>query len=274
MKRIICHWTAGGYHANALDKKHYHFIFEGDGNEVPGDFPISANEKPIKGKYAAHTLNCNTGSIGLSMACMRGAKERPLDYGPSPMKHTQWNAMTEKAAELCIQYGIEVTPKTVLSHAEVQENLGIKQRSKWDFTVLPFSPGMNGAKECGDRLRNNVAFDIKQLQPSPLLPKPTAKKDMAEIHLRKSGSRTIKNSDFGQRVAGAGAIISTVSVAAQETTGILNDIPYWLWPVLVIAGCAGIYWYMRKIKQARVSDHISGVHKGRQENQEFTGENM
>lgn len=135
----------------------------------------------------------------------------------------------------------------------------------------------------GSRVTVDVSEELKRAFekmgqsdiPTPVQPpKPTTKKDVAEAHLRDSGSRTIKSGDMGQKIAGAGAAISTISVAAQETTGILESIPYWLWPLLAIAGCAGIYWYMRKIKQARVNDHISGVHTGRQENQEFTGENM
>ena len=31
LKRIIIHWTAGNYKANATDKKSYHYIVEGDG---------------------------------------------------------------------------------------------------------------------------------------------------------------------------------------------------------------------------------------------------
>jgi hypothetical protein len=57
----------------------------------------------------------------------------------------------------CRRYDIPVTPKTVLSHAEVQNNLGIKQRGKWDISRLAVDPSMNGAKACGDLLRASVA---------------------------------------------------------------------------------------------------------------------
>ena len=164
MKRIIAHWTAGGYVATGLDKKHYHCITQGDGTEVFGDLPVSANAYPIKGKYAAHTLNCNTDSIGVSMACMRGAAESPLNYGPSPMKRVQWDAFVGRVAKWCIKYEIPVTPKTVLSHAEVQHTLGKKQRGKWDFTVLPPFPELKGAKACGDKLRADVAARIAKIK--------------------------------------------------------------------------------------------------------------
>src|SRR5690606_21599103 len=51
---------------------------------------------------------------------------------------------------------IAVTPKTVLTHAEVQANLGIKQRNKWDIAVLPFDRKVVGAKAIGDKLRSEV----------------------------------------------------------------------------------------------------------------------
>lgn len=162
MKRIVCHWTAGAWKASALDRRHYHFIFEADGAEVRGEFSVAANRRPVKGKYAAHTLNCNTGSIGLSMACMAGAVENPFDPGRFPMTEAQWRAMVAKAAALCRQYSIPVTPTTVLSHAEVQSNLGIRQRGKWDFTRLPFAPELKGAKACGDRLRADVAAAMRK----------------------------------------------------------------------------------------------------------------
>lgn len=159
MKRIICHWTAGTHKTNDIDKKHYHFIYEGDGQIVSGIHPIEANAEknaPLKsGKYAAHTAKCNTGSIGLSMACMAGAQEGKTN-GQYPMTRIQFMIMCKDAAMFCRKYNIPVTNKTVLSHAEVQANLGIKQAGKWDFTVLPFEPQLKGAKACGDFMRDCV----------------------------------------------------------------------------------------------------------------------
>ena len=50
-----------------------------------------------------------------------------------------------------------VTPHTVLSHAEVQQALGIKQRGKWDISHLAFDPWGIGAKACGDIFRAQTA---------------------------------------------------------------------------------------------------------------------
>ena len=37
MKRIVCHWTAGGYRAGDHDRESYHILIEGDGRLVRGD---------------------------------------------------------------------------------------------------------------------------------------------------------------------------------------------------------------------------------------------
>ena len=299
MKRIICHWTAGGYKATSVDRKHYHFIFEGDGNEVAGIFPVSANRRCVKGKYAAHTLRCNTGSIGLSVACMRGAVERPLDVGRSPMTQTQWKAMCRKAARLCIEYGIEVTPRTVLSHAEVQTTLGIKQRGKWDFTVLPFAPHLAGADQCGERLRADIRREISRFGKPPsyeaeilseqagTAPGTRAamegswERSDALDHLRQNGSRTIKSGDMLDKVSVAGASATGAVYALGELTDALKTLPAWLLPLLVVGGFIAVFWYVRKIKSARIDDHLTGAHGGRPQNPEyninpgeFTGENL
>lgn len=159
MKRIVAHWTGGGHKANATDKKHYHFIVEGGGRVVPGNHPVSANKGPLSPRqYAAHTRGLNTGSIGISMACMAGAVENKTN-GRYPMTEKQFEAMCEKISQLSIQYNIPVNRRTVLSHAEVQDTLGVKQRNKWDFNILPFN-GMRGAKRCGDYMRSRVRSHI------------------------------------------------------------------------------------------------------------------
>lgn len=157
MLRVICHWTAGGHKATSFDREHYHLLIEADGKLIRGLPSIKLNEAPAKKGYAAHTLNCNSGSIGVSLCCMANAVESPFDAGKSPMTETQWDTLALVVADLCRVYKIAVTPKTVLSHAEVQENLDIPQRGKWDFTRLPFDPSVRGAKACGDKLRAAVA---------------------------------------------------------------------------------------------------------------------
>ena len=157
MARIIAHWTAGSYTVSSTDAEHYHFIWGGDGIVVRGDNTVVDNESTSDGEYAAHTKDCNTGSIGVSMACMAGAKENPFDSGLYPMRKAQWDGMCRGIAELCAFYKIAVTPKTVLSHGEVQSTLGIAQNGKWDFTHLSWDQSVVGAKACGDLMRAQVS---------------------------------------------------------------------------------------------------------------------
>lgn len=161
MSRIICHWSAGGYVVSDVDKEHYHFIAGGDAKWVRGDHTVADNLNTGDGDYAAHTLGCNTGSIGISLACMAGAIESPFKPGPYPMKREQWTTLVAAVAQLVDNYQIPVNPKTVLSHAEVQQNLGITQRGKWDYTRLPFDPSVVGAKAVGDKLRAEVMALLK-----------------------------------------------------------------------------------------------------------------
>lgn len=161
VQRVILHWTAGGHRATEFDRKHYHILIEADGRSVRGVPSIALNTMPkAKAGYAAHTLNCNTGSIGVSMCAMMGAVERPFKPGPYPLTKAQWDAASGVVAELCRRYGIAVTPRTVLSHAEVQANLGIQQRGKWDIAKLPFAPDFDTPRECGDRFRAEVAAKL------------------------------------------------------------------------------------------------------------------
>lgn len=163
MLRIIFHWTGGAYTANETDRRAYHILVEraapGQAKIVPGIFPISANEKPQPGKYAAHTARLNTGSIGVSICCMGGkeVREHPFNAGRWPMTREQWDLMIAAAADLCRAYRIPVGPRTTLSHAEVQGTLGVKQANKWDFTRLAFDLSLLGAKACGDKLRADLA---------------------------------------------------------------------------------------------------------------------
>lgn len=162
MKRIIFHWTAGTHKVSSLDRQHYHRIFAGNGTMVLGQKTIEANRSTKDGDYAAHTLGCNTDSIGLAVACMHNAKSGA--HGKYPMTEAQFEAMIREAARLCVHYGIEVSPRTTLWHAEVEPNLGIKQRGKWDATEISFRPELKGYKSCGSYLRSQLAFEVERLK--------------------------------------------------------------------------------------------------------------
>jgi hypothetical protein len=157
MKRIILHWSGGAHTPSNLDKQHYHFIIDGAGKVHLGEFKPEANAKPVKGQYAAHTLNCNTGSIGVAVAAMAGAVERPFNAGKHPITPAQVAALVTLVRSLAAQYGIPVTPQTILSHAEVQPTLGIKQRGKWDITWLPNMASPGDPVKTGDYIRGLIA---------------------------------------------------------------------------------------------------------------------
>ena len=156
LNRIIIHWTGGGGRANALDRQHYHRLVEHDGRIIFGTEELADNIVTSDGDYAAHTRNLNTGSIGVALCGMRDAIEIPFSAGPSPLTEVQVDAACALVAELCRAHGIPVTRETVLTHAEVQPTLGVRQLGKWDITRLPHRPDLVGAYPVGDYLRAKV----------------------------------------------------------------------------------------------------------------------
>jgi hypothetical protein len=173
LKRIIMHWTAGNHWPNRVDLAAYHFVVDGDGKVHEGDMPPEAN-LTTKTPYAAHTRNLNTGSIGVSCAAMWDARESPFDWGRAPLTEAQIESMCMKVAELAHKYGIPITAQTVLTHAEVEGTLGVKQRWKWDYTVLPGMTKPQPARQIGDMLRARIRGHMKP-RPVPKPPKPQAR---------------------------------------------------------------------------------------------------
>ena len=165
MKRIHVHWTAGGYTANSTDKNAYHILIQGDATLVRGNKSIAANAAGSGLPQASHTKNANTGAIGVSICSMMQAVESPFSAGPAPLLLVQWQRMVAVVADLADFYGIPVTPVTILTHAEVQPNLGIQQNAKWDIVRLPFLPAVVGHKAVGDKLRLEVAQVLDGVQP-------------------------------------------------------------------------------------------------------------
>jgi hypothetical protein len=163
MERIVIHWTAGSYNVGSTEKESYHIIVDGSGKLWRGDYSIKANVSTSDADgYAAHTKSCNTGSIGISAACMAGAIENPFDPGAYPLTKLQWGTLAQIAAELCNKYDIPVTPTTVLQHGEVQKNLGIAQSGKWDICKLPWAGSMI-TEEVGNGFRIMVDERLARL---------------------------------------------------------------------------------------------------------------
>jgi hypothetical protein len=168
MKRIILHWTGGTHTPNGLDLSHYHFVINGAGNVLTGKHPIHANAAPLRAGYAAHTRRANSDSIGIALAAMAGAKERPFNAGRHPITPAQVEALVKLVRKLAKDYGIPVTRQTVLSHAEVQPTLGIKQSGKWDIAWLPGMTGPGDPVKVGDHIRGLVAAQPAKPAPAPV----------------------------------------------------------------------------------------------------------
>lgn len=163
LKRIIIHWTAGSYTASALDKEHYHFLIEGDGEVVEGNLPPSANLS-TRTTYAAHTRRLNTGSIGVSLCAMAGAQYSPFRTGKYPITEAQVDSLGLLVARLCVEHGIPVTRETVLTHAEVQPTLKVKQNGKWDITWLPTLASRTPPLSVGDLIRGEVKRNLTSFE--------------------------------------------------------------------------------------------------------------
>lgn len=161
LNRVVAHWSVTNYKADSVSRQHYHFIYEGDGKEIVGFHTPEANENIADGIYARHTKGTNQGAIGVACAAMLGAVSETKP-GSFPIKAVQFEAMCKGIARLCKRYGIKVSPRSVLSHAEVETTLGIKQRGKWDIAVLPFAK-LRGAKACGDYMRGRVILHLASL---------------------------------------------------------------------------------------------------------------
>lgn len=148
------HWTAGHHKANATDRKAYHIAIEGDGTIL---------RLHDHAKLLAHTLNANTGAVGISLCAMALAEERPFKQGPSPITPKQISELARETARLCKQYDIPVSPWSTQSHAEVQPTLGIKQKNKWDITWVPGMTAPGDPMTVGNCLRDLVRGELLNL---------------------------------------------------------------------------------------------------------------
>lgn len=163
LRRIVLHWTGGGAYPNAVDLKSYHALVDQDANRHDGDLAPEANIDISNGVYARHAGQFNTGSIGLALCGMRGAKERPFDMGPSPITSAQFEEAARWAAEFCVTYGIAVSRDTVLIHSEVLPRFG-RGIYKWDVNWLPGMAKPGDPVEMGDAFRARVVSHLETIR--------------------------------------------------------------------------------------------------------------
>lgn len=158
IRGIVWHWTAGANGLIELERDAYNWLFDTVGNTYDGNHSIQdqVNYDWRRGIGASHTKSMNTGWLGLSVDAMAGAREVPLDWGSHPITWEGIDAMLDWTNYLCKGYDIPISPWTTLSHAEVQQTLGIKQRWKWDYKVLPGYTRSQDARSVGDILRQRM----------------------------------------------------------------------------------------------------------------------
>ena len=161
MKRIILHWTAGGYYPNAHELECYHFLIDKDGNVHNGKYKPENNEICKPGQYAAHTGGGNTASIGVALCAMNGFKSRNLTCS-YPITAKQFEASMKLCAELAVKYNIKVNPNTVLTHYEFGlKNPKTSSAGKIDIIYIPSYPWV-AQDDIGAFIRSKVKWYILQ----------------------------------------------------------------------------------------------------------------
>lgn len=163
--KITLHWTAGTHKVSPLDLRHYHFIYDGEGNEHKGVYDIDNNIPPYTKGYAAHCSKANAYNIGLSMACMAGFNAFKKN-SPYMMTRTQFEAMCSKAAELHLNPKYKVPIQNIKTHFErgIDDKSAGKQTDnigKIDIVYLPFEPNL-AALEVGTYIRSKILWYAKK----------------------------------------------------------------------------------------------------------------
>ncbi|MDR1327294.1 MAG: N-acetylmuramoyl-L-alanine amidase [Heliobacteriaceae bacterium] len=161
MKKIIIHWTAGGYYPTAGERTCYHFLVDKDGNVQKGNFIPEDNEICKPDKYAAHTGGGNTGAIGVSMCAMAGFKDKN-SVGAYPITATQFEACMKLCAQLARKYKIDISPETVMTHYEFgRKNPKTTSAGKIDIIFIPPYPWV-AQDECASFIRSKVKWYLQK----------------------------------------------------------------------------------------------------------------
>lgn len=184
---IVTHWTGGARSWSTLDARHYHLGISHVAGSEPklhrGVCSIADNVNLKDGSYAAHTrgFNARNGKavIGVALCGMAGATQSPFNPGGHPITREQWEALADVVAQLAKFYKVPVDEKHVLQHGEVQKNLGIEQRGKWDICKLAFDPTAPPDIVCNDfrdmvkaRLAGTATVPAPPATPEPVESEP------------------------------------------------------------------------------------------------------
>lgn len=159
VRGVVWHWTAGANGVIELERNAYNFVHDTEGNTYDGNSTVAEQVMYDwrRGIGASHTKSMNTGWIGQSVDAMAGAKQtNPITWGSHPITWKGIDAMLEQTADLHDEYGFPISQWTTLTHAEVQPTLGVKQRWKWDYVVLPGDTVSRDPVEVGNFLRERL----------------------------------------------------------------------------------------------------------------------
>ena len=150
LNRITFHWTGGTYVPNDVDLSAYHFLIDGEGRVHKGTHKPEDNINCRDGVYARHCGGGNTGNIGIAVCGMWSN-----DY---PIKRKQIEAACKLAAELAERYGIRITNRSILTHAEFGRQFPhTTSNGKIDINNLPCA-AVYGIDNVGNWIRNKVAW--------------------------------------------------------------------------------------------------------------------
>ena len=228
MDRIILHWTAGADGVTPHEADSYNFVIGRDGTITPGEHPPEAqppaNVARGSAHYAAHTRACNSNSIGVSLDAMADAVERPFSAGRYPITELQIDVMATFVADLCRKYRIPVTRRTVLSLAEVQPTLGIRQNAKWDISWLPGMDKPGDPVAVGDQLRARISSAMGQPETEAVAYTPLLRlgsKGDAVKYLQSLLAG--RGSDPGPIDGDFGAGTRRAAIAFQKSAGLAQD---------------------------------------------------
>ena len=154
---LYLHWTAGRYQQFFAD---YHLNLDGEGQL----YQTCSRLTDLK----AHTYQRNSGAIGIALCCALDASwngEKP-DLGTYPPTIKQLQNLAKVVAVLCTALGIEITPESVMTHAEAATLDGYGPGSgdrdtRWDLAWVQDASG--NLCPGGDFLRQLAQYYSKAL---------------------------------------------------------------------------------------------------------------
>ena len=157
IQHLYLHWTAGRYQQFFAD---YHLNLDGEGQL----YQTCSRFTDLK----AHTYQRNSGAIGIALCCALDASwngDHP-DLGTYPPTLKQLQNVAKVVAVLCTALGIEITPESVMTHAEAANldgyGLGSGDRdTRWDLAWVQDAKG--NLCPGGDFLRQLAQYYSKAL---------------------------------------------------------------------------------------------------------------